>query len=158
VIEKNGYFTKTIPMPLQGKMSRDTLNNPEICLQALKVNKPIVLKNILYDFGKPSLRPESEIVLNELVTLLKDNPKIRIELSSHTDSIGSDAFNQNLSQLRAQLCVDYIVSRGISKDRLIAKGYGKSRPIAPNSLPNGQDNPEGRQLNRRTEFTVLKTE
>jgi OmpA-OmpF porin, OOP family len=63
-----------------------------------------------------------------------------------------------LSQARAQACVDYIVSKGISDTRIFAKGYGKRKPVAPNSLPNGKDNPEGRQLNRRTEFTVLKAE
>ena len=101
-----------------------------------------------------SLRPESKIALDNIVEILNDNPHIKIELSSHTDSIGADAYNFRLSQQRAQSCVDYIISKGIDKGRVIAKGYGKSKPIAPNSLPNGQDNPEGRQLNRRTEFTV----
>lgn len=159
VLEKKGYFSKVIPVNRAvGKMMKDTLISPDICLQAFEVNKPIVIKNILYDFDKADLRPESKVVLNGLVTILKDNPKIKVELASHTDSIGKDDYNMNLSQMRAQSCVDYIVSKGISADRIFAKGYGRTKPIAPNSTPDGKDNPEGRQLNRRTEFTVLKVE
>ena len=152
VFEKDGYFTKTVSVSL--KKAVDTLFNPDICLQAFKVDEPIVIKNILYDFNMADLRPESKIALDNIVDILNDNPHIKIELSSHTDSIGMGAYNLTLSQQRAQSCVDYIISKGIDKGRITAKGYGKSKPIAPNSLPNGQDNPEGRQLNRRTEFTV----
>ncbi|GGH15851.1 OmpA family protein [Mucilaginibacter phyllosphaerae] len=158
VLEKQGYFTKVLPVPSSGKMSGDTLFNPEICLQAFKVDKPIVIKNVLYDYNMATLRPESKTVLNELATIMKDNPKISIELAAHTDSKGSDKYNMGLSQRRAQACVDYIVSLGIPEGRIYAKGYGESRPIAPNILPNGKDNPDGRQLNRRTEFKVLKLE
>lgn len=158
VLEKTGYFSKVLPVPASGKMSGDTLFNPEICLQAFKVDKPIVIKNVLYDYDKATLRPESKSVLNELVTIMKDNPKIKVELAAHTDSKGSDKYNYRLSQKRAQACVDYIISMGIDESRIYAKGYGESRPIAPNTLPNGKDNPNGRQLNRRTEFKVLKLE
>lgn len=156
-LEKDKYFSKKMSVVRPaGKMMKDSLFSPEICLQSFEINKPIVINNILYDFNKADLRDESKTILNGLVTILKDNPKMKIELSAHTDSIGSDAYNTNLSQMRAQACVDYIVASGIETERLFAKGYGKTKPIAPNSLPNGQDNPEGRQLNRRTEFTVLK--
>jgi len=158
VIEKQGYFTKITPIINTEKPSKDTLNSADICLQPFEVNKPIVLKNILYDFGTATLRPEAKTVLNELVAIMNNNPKIKIELSSHTDSIGSDAYNNKLSQQRAQACTDYVIAAGIAADRVFAKGYGKTRPVAPNSLPNGKDNPDGRQLNRRTEFTVLKIE
>ncbi|WP_461449496.1 OmpA family protein [Mucilaginibacter sp.] len=158
VLEKKGYFTKILPVPASGSMKSDTLVNPDICLQAFVVNKPIVIKNVLYDYAKSTLRPESETVLDQVIKILQDNPTIKIELSAHTDSIGSDAYNLKLSQDRAQSCVDYMISKGIPETRIFAKGYGKSRPIASNSLPNGKDNPDGRQLNRRTEFTVLKVE
>jgi len=157
-LEKKGYFTKVVSVPQTGQMVGNTLLNPDICLQAFLVNKPIVIKNILYDFNKSTLREESKTVLNDIVKILKDNPKIKVELASHTDSIGSDAYNIKLSQARAQSCVDYIIQSGVEESRIFAKGYGKSKPIAPNSLPNGKDNPDGRQLNRRTEFTVLKSE
>ena len=98
------------------------------------------------------------MALDTLVGILHDNPKIKVELASHTDSVGSDAYNLRLSQARAQSCVDYILSKGISEERIYPKGYGKRKPVAPNSLPGGKDNPAGRQLNRRTEFTVMKIE
>jgi len=158
IFEKPNYFTKSIAIANYDKLNKDTLLTDDNCLQPFEVNKPIVIKNILYDYNKADLRPESKTVLEELVKVLNDNPKINIELSSHTDSIGSDAYNINLSQARAQSCVDYIIAKGIDKTRITARGYGKSRPVAPNSMPDGTDNPDSRQLNRRTEFTVLKTE
>ncbi|WPU93814.1 OmpA family protein [Mucilaginibacter sabulilitoris] len=157
-LEKDGYFAKNVPVPASGRMTNDTLNNPDICLQAFTVDKPIVIKNVLYDFNKATLRSESKIVLDTLIIVLKDNPKIKVELGSHTDWIGSDKYNDKLSQARAQSCVDYIISKGIEQSRIYAKGYGERKPIAPNALPNGKDNPAGRQLNRRTEFKVLKAD
>lgn len=154
ILEKNSYFTKTFYASASPRT--DTLVNPDICLQPFKVDKPITIKNILYDFNKATLRPESKIALDAMVIIMQDNPHINIELASHTDSIGSDPYNLKLSQQRAQSCVDYIISKGIDKDRIVAKGYGKRVPAAPNTLPNGKDNPDGRQLNRRTEFTVKK--
>lgn len=155
VAEKDNYFTKTIYFNTDSLTKVDEMNNPTICLKHYEVEKPIVLNNIYYDFGKATLRPESKLVLDTVVDMLNDNPKLVIEMSAHTDSVGSDKFNMKLSQARAQSCVDYLISKGISTQRLIAKGYGESHPIAPNSLPNHKDNPEGRQMNRRTEFKVL---
>ena len=152
LFEKDGYFNKVIYF--SAKAGKDTLLTRDLCVQAYKVNKPIVIKNILYDYNKADLRPESKKALDGVVSILIDNPTIKIELASHTDSVGSAAYNLKLSQSRAQSCVDYILSKGIDKARIIAVGYGKNRPVAPNSLPNGKDNPDGRQLNRRTEFTV----
>ncbi|GAB3927851.1 OmpA family protein [Mucilaginibacter myungsuensis] len=158
-LEKEKYFSKVLPVTRpKGQMLNDTLMSPEVCLQPFEVNRPIVIANVLYDYAKADLRQESKEVLNGLVTIMKDNPNIKVELSAHTDSVGSDAYNNNLSQARAQSCVDYIVSSGVDSTRIFAKGYGKTKPTAPNSLPNGADNPEGRQLNRRTEFMVLKLE
>ncbi|WP_216846678.1 OmpA family protein [Mucilaginibacter sp. L196] len=137
-----------------GKIANGAFVSPAIRLQAYAVNKPIVINNILYDYGYATLRPESITVLDGLVKTMIDNPKVVIELSAHTDSVGSDAYNLKLSQDRAQSCVDYMISKGINATRISAVGYGKSRPIAPNSLPGGQDNPDGRQLNRRIEFVV----
>ncbi|RYY37617.1 MAG: hypothetical protein EOP46_02000 [Sphingobacteriaceae bacterium] len=157
-LEKKGYFTKVVPVPQSGRMVNDTLFNPDICLQAFEVDKPIVIENVLYDYDKASLRPESKAVLNGLVNIMADNPKIRVELAAHTDAKGSDAYNMKLSQARAKSCVDYIISKGISSNRIYARGYGERKPVAPNKLANGRDNPAGRQLNRRTEFTVVKLE
>ena len=154
-LQKPGYFTKNIPIPPITATKSDTLYNPTVCEQSYQVNRPIIINNIFYDFNKATLRVDSKIILNDLVMILLDNPKIRVELSSHTDSFGNDAYNMTLSQERAQACVDYIISRGVEPSRIIAMGYGKSRPIAPNTFPDGRDNPTGRQKNRRTEFKVL---
>ena len=86
-----------------------------------------------------------------------NNESIIIEIGSHTDSRGTDLYNETLSQNRAQSVVDYLVSKGIDKKRIKAKGYGEKEPIAPNQNPDGTDNPEGRQMNRRTEFRVVGT-
>ena len=117
--------------------------------------KPIELPNIFYDYAKWDLRPESMVALDKLIETLNENPNITIELGSHTDSRGSDADNINLSQKRAQSVVNYLISKGISSERLVAKGYGMSKPIAPNTKNDGSDNPAGRQLNRRTEIKIV---
>ena len=77
-------------------------------------------------------------------------------MGSHTDSVDDEAYNQRLSQRRAEATVNYLVRKGIVPERLVAKGYGESKPIALNTNPNGTDNPEGRQRNRRTEFKILE--
>ncbi|MBS7563872.1 OmpA family protein [Mucilaginibacter sp. Bleaf8] len=158
LFEKSGYFTKSVPVDGNGKMMADTLYQPDACLQPFEVGKPIVIQNILYDYNMATLRQESKTVLDGIATILNDNPKLKIELGAHTDSVGSEEYNLQLSQKRAQSCVDYIISKGIPMDRIFARGYGEAKPIEPNSLPDGKDNADGRQLNRRTEFTVLKTD
>lgn len=157
-LEKKDYFSKYAPVPAVTTTKVDTLFNPVVCQQEYQLNKPIVIDNILYDFNSYDLKPESKVVLDGLITILNDNPKIKVELGSHTDGLGTDRANNALSQDRAQECVNYIILKGIAPERIIAKGYGKQVPIAPNTLPNGQDNPAGRKLNRRTEFTVLSNE
>ncbi|GAA4314864.1 OmpA family protein [Compostibacter hankyongensis] len=155
---KQNYFTKSVDISSNELRRTDTLFSPDLCLKAYEINKPIVIPNVYYDFDKATLRPESKVVLDTLYEVLMENPKMQVELSAHTDSKGSDKYNMGLSQRRAQSCVDYLISKGIDAGRLTAKGYGESRPIAPNTNPDGSDNPEGRQKNRRTEFVVLKNE
>jgi len=88
--------------------------------------------------------------------LLIDNPEIKIEMGSHTDSVGSFDYNIDLSRRRAESTVRYLINKGISPDRLTAKGYGETQPIARNTNPDGTDNPAGRAKNRRTEFKILE--
>lgn len=121
----------------------------DVQLKKLEVGKSIVLNNIFYDFDKSSLRSESRSELERLVALMNENPTLSIELSSHTDNKGTDEYNLKLSQARAQSVVDFLIGKGIRKERLVAKGYGETVPIATN------DTDEGRQQNRRTEFKVL---
>ncbi len=127
-----------------------------IPLEKLKTGEIIVLRNIFYDYNKASLRKESIVELQQLVAILRQYPSMKIEIRSHTDNIGSQEYNLKLSQARAQAVVNYLVKQGIDKNRLVAKGYGETRPIAPNRHPDGTDNPKGRQLNRRTEFKILE--
>ena len=109
----------------------------------------IVLRNIFFDFGKYSLRPESTSELERLYKLLFDASSLRIEISGHTDNKGSAELNKKLSEDRAKAVVDYLILKGIDANRLTYKGYGKDEPIETN------DTEQGRQFNRRTEFKIL---
>lgn len=160
IASKNGYFSKSIPYTTRGKtpdpatLVQDVTNvslDTMLVLDQLILDKSIILENIYYDLDKADIRADAAVELDKLVQILKDNPSIRIELSSHTDSRSSDDYNQNLSQRRAQSAVDYIVSQGIDKDRLVAKGYGESQLIIPNATTE-----EEHQVNRRTEFKVIE--
>ncbi len=93
---------------------------------------------------------------DELVRMMETYPELEIEISAHTDSKGTDKYNQKLSEARARSVVAYLVAKGVAESRLKSKGYGEAHPIAPNTNPDGSDNPEGREQNRRTEFKVLK--
>ena len=160
IASKSGYFSKSIPYTTVGKtpdistLVQDVTNitlDTTIVLDQLVLDRSIVLENIYYDLDKADIRPDAALELDKLVQILKDNPAISIELSSHTDSRSSDDYNQNLSQRRAQSAVDYIVSQGISADRLVAKGYGESQLIIQNATTE-----EEHQTNRRTEFKVIE--
>jgi OOP family OmpA-OmpF porin len=115
----------------------------------------IDLKGVNFDFDKATLRPDAVAILNEAIDILKRYPDLKVEVAGHTDSIGTDAYNQKLSERRAKTVYDYLTSNGIDAGRLVGPvGYGESRPIAPNTNPDGSDNPEGRAQNRRTELNV----
>ncbi|MFM7105607.1 MAG: OmpA family protein, partial [Flavobacteriales bacterium] len=122
----------------------------DVSLQKLRAGATIVLKNVFFDSGKSDLKPESQVELDKLVGLLKDNPEKTIEIGGHTDDVGSDANNLSLSQQRSESVVAYLVNKGIDASRLTAKGYGESLPVGSNATE------EGRALNRRTEFKILK--
>lgn len=160
IASKSGYFTKSINYSTIGKTPRledliqDVTNvtlDTTIVLEPLILERSIVLDNIYYDLDKADIRPDAALELNKLVKILKDNPSIRIELSSHTDARASDAYNDALSQRRAESAVAYIVSQGIDEDRLVAKGYGKRQLIIENAQTE-----EEHQTNRRTEFKVIE--
>ena len=146
---------KKLTFTTNGIIHSDTLHLDPIIINALST-RSFVVENIYYDFAKYNLREESKTVIDTtILKILNAYPRIIVEISSHTDSVGTDQSNMTLSQNRAQSVVNYLIQKGISKDRLVAKGYGESKPIAPNSNPDGSDNPEGRQKNRRTEFRVI---
>ena len=160
IASKGGYFSKSIPYTTKGKtpdpatLIQEVTNvtlDTTIVLDQLILEKSIVLENIYYDLDKAEIRTDAAVELDKLVKILADNPSIRIELSSHTDSRSSDSYNQDLSQRRAQSAVDYIVSKGIAADRLVAKGYGESQLIIKDAQTE-----EEHQVNRRTEFKVIE--
>ena len=142
------------------------------------ISRPVKMENVFYEFGRWELTQASEAELQKLVKLLNDNPNITIELSAHTDLVGNESFNQELSQKRAQSCCDYLIRNGIEKERLTPVGYGKSKPVVCDKALNKQypfipvdqaldeafilslpaDKQEVcNQINRRTEFKVIKT-
>jgi outer membrane protein OmpA-like peptidoglycan-associated protein/tetratricopeptide (TPR) repeat protein len=131
----------------------------DILLQKLEVGSKIILKNIFYDYKKATLRPSSMNELDRLYDLLTKNPSLKVELSAHTDSRGGDAYNNKLSEERAQSCVVYLTNKGISKDRLIVKGYGKQQllisDVEISKIKNEEDKEEAHEQNRRTEFKII---
>ena len=154
-VTKDGYFAETLKVDLKNiKEDQDTVIVNSI-ISKIEVGKSYSLDNVLYDFGKANLTKASELIIDGLAKIMQENPLIIVELSAHTDAIGSDVSNLKLSQARAQSCVDYLINKGLSDSRLIAKGYGESKPIAPNKNEDGSDNEEGRAKNRRTEFKII---
>jgi len=120
-----------------------------VALNKIEVGQKIILNNIFFDTAKSDLRTESTNELENLLKLMNDIATLKIEISGHTDNVGSAEYNQGLSEARAKAVVDYLTKKGVSKSRMVFKGYGFTQPIADNSTE------EGRQLNRRTEFKIL---
>jgi outer membrane protein OmpA-like peptidoglycan-associated protein len=147
-IEKKGHLFHSENVNLPCTQGYKEIKK-EIKLVEAKQGAKVVLKNIFFDTGKSDLRLESTSELLRLVKLLTENPTIRIEISGHTDNIGDAKINQTLSETRANSVMNFLISNGIAKTRLVAKGYGSSQPIDTN------DSEAGRQNNRRTEFKIL---
>lgn len=131
-----------------GNVIRTDLDSSE--LVDLKEGEILSTNNILFDFSKAILRPESYKELDKIARMLKANPNMQIELSAHTDGIGNYSKNLQLSDDRANSSRNYLISKGVSAGQIVAKGYGETTPVAPNTTE------EGRQLNRRVEFRILK--
>jgi len=174
---KDGYLNGKEKETTRGQdKSREFL----ITIAMTSIDRPIELPNILYDFGKWDLRPESMVSLDKLVETLNDNPNVTIELMSHTDSRDTEEYNIDLSQKRAQSVVKYLIEKGIDTERLSARGYGESSPVIVDariasespflregsvlnesfiqSLSNEEQKEIAHQINRRTEFRVLRTD
>lgn len=155
LVTKNGFFGKSFPISARNINYSDTLNYP-VALDRIP-EKPLVVENVYFSYGSFELSDTAKQALdNYLLKLMNENPEISLEIFAHTDSKGPEDFNLKLSQKRAQSIVDYLTQHGISRKRLVAIGYGESKPIAPDENPDGTDNPEGRKLNRRIELNVVK--
>jgi outer membrane protein OmpA-like peptidoglycan-associated protein len=155
-IEHNNDNIGTINVS-SATISNDLVLQSDAIEIAIVPSKPIEISNITYGFNEQELSEVAKQSLNStLIPLLNDLPDIYIEVHSHTDSVGSEDYNLKLSQERAHRVIDFLVAKGIDSDRLIAKGFGETQFVAPNSLPDGSDNPEGREQNRRTEFVIVQ--
>ena len=150
-VEKSGYVFKNTKMDIEAvagvEPKRITRN---VSLQKVQVGVSRILHNIYFDFGKATFTTESYTELNKLEKMLAGNSSAQVEISGHTDAIGNDKFNKQLSQRRANAVVDYLAKKGIDRRRLTAVGYGEEKPLASND-----DEEEGRELNRRVEFRIL---
>lgn len=126
-------------------------------LKPLVAGAKITLNNIFFDYDKTDVKaPQSLSELDKLVKLMNNKKIVKIEISGHSDSKGSEEYNRKLSQQRTQSVVDFLIKQGVEASRLVAKGYGPAMPIAPNTKPDGSDNPEGRAMNRRVELKILE--
>ncbi len=156
--QKNKYFADAYSLATLGKTESEHFEH-DFFLNKIPEGD-IEIEGIEYDFDKATLRPKSMEILDKIVDLLKLNDNISIELSSHTDARGNDDYNMRLSAARAKSCVDYIISKGISKTRIIANGYGETRPIIPEAeinlmVPKSPEWEAAHQKNRRTAFKVI---
>lgn len=154
LVKNYGYLEKKVKINTVNKNCTDTISIGTTLINYLP--KLSINLNIYYDFDSYKLTDAAKQTIDNMVMpLFELFPNGIIEIGSHTDSIGTDQYNIKLSQKRSESVVSYIISKGISGDRLVAKGYGMRIPIAPNKNKDGSDNPEGRQLNRRTEIKVV---
>lgn len=156
--KENYYNDRKDNISTIGKRKSETLY-ARLELDSLEMYKAVRINNIYYDLDKWFIRKDAAIELNKIVKLLKDNPLLKIELGSHTDCRQTVAYNQVLSQKRAQAAVNYIVSKGISRKRLTARGYGESQLIndcaCEKDYVSRECTDDEHQMNRRTEFKVI---
>lgn len=157
-----GFITNSVAVTPPADDESINQNIPTLCLTKPVVDIPppvdtvVVMDNIYFEFNKATILAESFAAIdNQIVALLNKYPTMVIEIGGHTDALGDDEYNMNLSAARANSVKKYLEGKGIATERLEAKGYGETKPVEPNTKPNGKDNPEGRKKNRRTEFKVL---
>jgi outer membrane protein OmpA-like peptidoglycan-associated protein len=140
-----GLAARVDPLQAALKDLGATVKNKEIKID--------LAADVLFAFDKADLRPEAEPALTKVVAILKSYPRASATIDGHTDGKGGDQYNQRLSERRAESVRRWLVQAG-AVTRMTSRGWGKRRPVAPNTMPNGADNPEGRQKNRRVEITV----
>ena len=146
-MNKQGYFFKSLHLDYATEKNQDKVLN--IALEPIQKNTKEVLNNIFFATGKWEISTSSFVELDKVAQLLKANPSLPVEISGHTDDVGNDLANLQLSQKRAKAVVDYLIKHGVVAQQLKAEGYGKNKPVAPNTSE------ENRQLNRRIEIKFL---
>lgn len=149
-VDKKDYLFHSEHFMMEEGEGRDKPVEKDIELQPIDTGKSVVLENVFFETAKYDLKKESRVELDKLYRFLEEHPSIKIEIQGHTDSIGTKKDNQVLSENRAKAVYEYLHEKGVSKDRMIAKGYGEERPIAPNSTK------EGRARNRRTAYEIIE--
>jgi outer membrane protein OmpA-like peptidoglycan-associated protein len=148
-VNRKGYLFFSENFMLS-RSSPDSVYQMDIPLQPIEANASIILKNIFFEVNQYDLKPASQIELDDVVKLLKENPLLTIQINGYTDNVGKPADNLLLSENRAKSVVNYLKSKGIDPKRLFFKGNGDAQPVAPNATETG------RAQNRRTELKVLK--
>jgi len=149
-VEADGYVFNNTDIQVPAATAQPQTISRTVELRKLQIGTRSVLRNIYFDFNKASFKQESYDELNKLEAMMARNPGMQIEISGHTDNIGSKSYNKKLSQLRANAVKEYLVNKGVDARRIKSVGYGEERPLASND-----DEKEGRELNRRVEFKVL---
>ncbi|MEM9932736.1 MAG: OmpA family protein [Bacteroidota bacterium] len=149
VVQAPGYLFSSKNFSLKG-VEEETYYDLAIALMPIQKGAQVVLSNIFFESGSYELKKASNAELQFLVNYLKQNPGLTIEIQGHTDDVGSPSSNQSLSQKRAEVVKDYLLQSGTSTDRITAKGYGESQPVADNATE------EGKAANRRTEFKIIE--
>jgi OmpA-OmpF porin, OOP family len=147
-ITKPGYLFKSMNFNYSEVSDFDPIV-VDVELEKVREGSVVVLNNIFFDVDKYALKEKSATELTEVIRFLNSNPSVRIEVSGHTDDVGQPDYNVDLSHKRSRSVVDYLISKGIDNRRIVAKGYGASRPLGDNATA------EGRQLNRRIEILVI---
>ncbi|MEQ8423779.1 MAG: OmpA family protein, partial [Cyclobacteriaceae bacterium] len=145
-----GYVFQNLMIEVEGASKEVKTVSKTVEMKKLVVGVTSVLHNIYFDYGTAKFREESYDELNKLENMMRRNDKVVVEIAGHTDNVSSASFNKTLSQKRADAVRDFLVSKGISTQRVTAVGYGEERPMASND-----DEKDGRELNRRVEFKVL---
>ncbi len=148
-VSPKGYSFYNTTVDLKKK---DAPKKLDVKLKELKEDTKLTLNNITFESNSADLNESSYTELDRVVKLMNDNPGIRIEISAHTDNVGSDAYNMRLSKRRAQSVVQYLLDTGIDQSRLISRGYGESKPLVPN------DTDEHKAMNRRVELKIVKVD
>ena len=166
IVDEAGRVLEAAKRLIDGKYRYVRLNSEQDVItlineldEVIKIaeNDNFVISKIFYDYKSSDVNPVAAKELDKLAVILNKNKGINVELTSHTDSKGSDDYNLRLSHERAQKAREYILSKGINTNRITAMGLGETQPVAPNENPNGSDNPAGRAKNRRTEFKIIKS-
>ncbi len=147
-VRKKGYLFHSLHFNYEEEVrSEPVVKN--IALIPIQQNASVVLNNLFFDLNKYELKPQSETELKEVVDFLNQNPELKIEIGGHTDNLGTEIYNQQLSERRADSVADFLKKHQISPLRIVTKGYGSKSPLRPNNSD------ENRQVNRRIEFKIL---